>query len=356
MVATRGRTFKRPWRRSCHSSKLKSSSAPIGRKDSWYFHAVGSSNAPLLGSTAAEGLQRIGRTSIATRWRSCGSPQSASCSENFVIPPDVFGQTLKDSNMRYELTDHEWAAIKPMLPNKPRGVPRVNDRRVLNGIFWVLASGAPWRDLPKAFGPYTTCYNRFVRWRQAGVWSRIIDALAAAHDAAVQMIDTSIVRVHQHAACIARNKSQSMGRSRGGLTCKIHAVVDTNGLPVRLGLTAGEAHDNRLALSLLSCLRSGSMLLADRGYDAGWIRAFATEKGAWANVPPRCNRREPICFSPHLYRARNLVERFFNKIKQCRRVATRYDKLAANYLAFIKLASIRLRRIWRRAIQYFVET
>src|SRR5262249_43531234 len=91
MVATRGRTFKRPWRGSCHSSKLKSSSAPIGRKDSWCFHGVGSANAPLLGSTAAEGLQRIGRTSIATRWRFFGLPQSASCSENFVIPPDVFG-------------------------------------------------------------------------------------------------------------------------------------------------------------------------------------------------------------------------------------------------------------------------
>src|SRR5262249_37455676 len=94
--------------------------------------------------------------------------------------------------MRYELADYEWLAIKPMLPNKPRGVPRVNDRRVLNGIFWVLRSGAPWRDLPDHFGPYTTCYNRFVRWRRAGVWGRIIDAFAAAHDAAVQMIDTSL--------------------------------------------------------------------------------------------------------------------------------------------------------------------
>jgi len=156
--------------------------------------------------------------------------------------------------MRYELADYEWTAIKPMLPNKPRGVPRVNDRRVLNGIFWVLRSGAPWRDLPEAFGPYTTCYNRFVRWRRAGVWGRIIDALAAAHDAAVQMIDTSIVRVHQHGACITRNQRQSMGRSRGGLTSKIH-------LPVRLALSPGEAHEVRLAGKLLSRLKSGSMLI-----------------------------------------------------------------------------------------------
>jgi len=138
--------------------------------------------------------------------------------------------------MRYELTDYEWTVIRTMLPNKPRGVQRANDRRVLNGIFWVLRSGAPWRDLPDTFGPYTTCYNRFVRWRRAGVWGRIMEALAGANDTAVQMIDTSIVRVHQHAACVARNRSQSMGRSRGGLTSKIHAVVDTNGLPVRLAL------------------------------------------------------------------------------------------------------------------------
>jgi len=198
--------------------------------------------------------------------------------------------------MRYELTDHEWAAIRPMLPNKPRGVPRVNDRRVLNGIFW------------ESFGPYTTCYNRFVCWRRAGVWGKIVNALVGAHDAAVQMIDTSIVRVHQHGAFITRNRRQSMGRSRGGLTSKIHALVDTNGLPVRLALAAGEAHDNRLAGKLLSRLKSGTTLLADRGYDADWIRALAAKRRAWANIPPRSDRNEPICFSPYLYRARSLVE------------------------------------------------
>jgi transposase len=163
-----------------------------------------------------------------------------------------------------------------------------------------------------------------------------------AHGAAVQMIDTSIARVHQHGACITRNRKQSMGRSRGGLTSKIRAVVDSNGLPVRLALTAGEAHDNRLAGKLLSRLKSGTMLLADRGYDADWIRTLVRQYEAWANIPPKRNRTEAVCFSSYLYRARNLVERFFNKIKHCRRVATRYDKLAANYLAFVQLASIRL--------------
>src|ERR1700683_3811655 len=111
-------------------------------------------------------------------------------------------------------------------------------------------------------------------------------------------------------------------------------------------LAPGEAHDNRLCSVLLNALLPQTMLLADRGYDADWIRELACQQGAWANIPPKRNRKDPICFSPYLYRARNLIERFFNKIKQCRRVATRYDKLAANYLAFVKLASI---RIWLRA-------
>jgi transposase len=93
-----------------------------------------------------------------------------------------------------------------------------------------------------------------------------------------------------------------------------------------------------------SALLSGlpARTIADRGYDAGW-------QGAWANIPPKRNRREPICFSPHLYRARNSIERFFNKIKHGRRIATRYDKLAANHLAFVQLASIRL---WLRVYEF----
>ena len=111
---------------------------------------------------------------------------------------------------------------------------------------------------------------------------------------------------------------------------------------------SGKAHGNRLCSAALTGVKPRSMVLADRGYEANWIRALVNQQGAWANIPPKRNRKDPICFSPYLYRARNLVERFFNKIKQCRRIATRYDKLAANYLAFVKLASIRL---WLRAYE-----
>ena len=90
--------------------------------------------------------------------------------------------------------------IKPLPANKPRGVPRVDDRHVLNGILWVLRTGAWWRDLPERYGPYTTRYNRFNRWRKKGVWDRLMDAVVEAYDGNVQMIDSSSVRVHQHAA------------------------------------------------------------------------------------------------------------------------------------------------------------
>ena len=114
---------------------------------------------------------------------------------------------------RYDLTDFEWRVIEPLLPNKPRGVPRVDDRRVLNGIFWVLRSDAPWRDLPERYGPRTTSYNRFVRWRKAGVWGRMMDAITAAYDGDIQMIDSTSIRAHQQAATAKKGGSRSLSRS-----------------------------------------------------------------------------------------------------------------------------------------------
>jgi transposase len=99
---------------------------------------------------------------------------------------------------RYELSDFEWSIIHPLLPNKPRGVPRADDRKVLNGIYWRIRTGSPWADIPERYGPATTCANRFRRWAKIGVWDRIFEAVSQAYDGDLQMIDSSSVRVHQH--------------------------------------------------------------------------------------------------------------------------------------------------------------
>ena len=125
-------------------------------------------------------------------------------------------------------------------------------------------------------------------------------------------------------------------------------MVDRQGLPLRLALSGGQEHDSLKAIDLLRSLLRDGVLLADRAYDANAIRAFARSEGGWANIPSRRTRKDRICFSPFLYRARNRVERFFNQIKQCRRIATRYEKLAENFLAFVKLAAVRL---WLRAYE-----
>ena len=136
-----------------------------------------------------------------------------------------------------------------------------------------------------------------------------------------------------------------MGRSRGGLTTKIHAIVDANGLPMCLKLTAGQAHDGRSAADMLGHMGKGQILLADRAYDSDALRQMLADQGAWANIKPMPRRVRVPAFSKFLYRYRNLVERFFSKIKHFRAVATRYEKHAENYLALVKLASA---RIWMR--------
>jgi len=112
-----------------------------------------------------------------------------------------------------------------------------------------------------------------------------------------------------------------MGRSRGGLTTKIHALVDAEGRPVRLELTAGQTHDSQPAPDMLENIQAGAILLADKAYDSDAIRQQVESKKAWANIPPKSNRCKSFAFSKFLYRYRNLVERFFNKLKQFRGIA-----------------------------------
>ena len=218
---------------------------------------------------------------------------------------------------RYELTDAEWSIIEPLLPNKPRGVPWVDDRRALNGIRWRFRTGSPWAEIPERYGPPTTCYDRFVRWRKAEVWDRLLTAVSAGF-------------------------AGGIGRSRGGLTSKIHALVDADGRPVDLRLTGGQVHDSQEAEALLEAMPQGATLLADKGYDSNAIREAAARKKAWANIPARSNRKQRFAFSGWVYRQRNLVERFFNRIKHFRGIATRYDKCPENYLAAVKLICARI--------------
>ena len=136
-----------------------------------------------------------------------------------------------------------------------------------------------------------------------------------------------------------------MGRSKGGLTTKLHALVDANGLPILLKLTPGQANDGRSAADMFDSLREGDVLLADRAYDSDALRVEMTARGVRANIRALPQRTRKPAFSHRLYKLRNAVERFFSKIKHYRAIATRYEKHPENYLALVKLAAARL---WMR--------
>lgn len=118
--------------------------------------------------------------------------------------------------MRFDLSDREWEIIQPLLPPTRQGGERADDRRVLNGIFYVLRAGIPWNDVPSRYGPPTTIYNRFRRWAQQGIWQRIFDELQARHPSTLQMIDTTVVPAHRAAAGAEKGILQRRARRGGG--------------------------------------------------------------------------------------------------------------------------------------------
>ncbi|MGA8695455.1 MAG: IS5 family transposase [Xanthobacteraceae bacterium] len=248
---------------------------------------------------------------------------------------------------RYELSDRQWEQIADILPGKAGDPGRTgaDNRLFVHAVLWVLRSGAHWHDLPTRYGKYKSVHKRFTRWAKAGVWERVFAALIKDPHNEYVMLDTTLVRAHQQAATGKGGpQNQALGRSRGGLTTKIHMLADALGRPLRIMLTGGEVHDSKTALALLEDVDAQGVI-ADKAYDSNEIRNAITAEGMATVIPSKRSRKIRIPHDASLYKTRNRIERCFNKLKHFRRVATRFDRRAIYFLAFIHFASA---IIWSR--------
>lgn len=239
--------------------------------------------------------------------------------------------------MRKELKDNQWDMIKKLIPAKTtkKGRPAKSHRMMINAILWILRTGAPWRDMPEIYCPWQSVYTRFNRWSKQGIWQNILKILSNSSDDESKMPDSSVIRAHQHAAgAKGGQQHQALGRSRGGFSTKIHAVVDGLGYPVDVTLTPGQTHDSVPAIKMLENI-CAVYIIADKAYDNDKIIALIESQGIIPVIPSRKNRKNRREYDKHIYKERHLVEIFFNKIKQYRRVATRYEKLAQNFLSMV---------------------
>lgn len=205
----------------------------------------------------------------------------------------------------------------------------------------MLRCGARWRDCPTEYGPYTTVYNRFNRWSRQGIWHGMFLALTG-HTGIYgsAAIDATHVKAHRSAAGAKRGDFvQAIGRSRGGRTTELHGLTDEHGRPRVLLLSAGNVNEITMAAALVRAAGPIPRLLADRAYDANHLRALLADIGADAVIPSTTLRKTPIPHDPLAYKDRNRVERMWCRLKDFRRIATRYDKLARNYLAGAHLAA-----------------
>ncbi len=214
-------------------------------------------------------------------------------------------------------------------------------------------------DLPERYGKWQTVSSRFYRWQQAGIWQRILDNLQAQADSQgkldweIHYVDGTIVRAHQHAAGAKGSQAatEALGRSQGGFSTKVHIRAEGHGKPLTFVLTAGQRHETVAFEQLMTQAavhRPGRgrpkqrprRLIADKGYSSRKIRAYRRRRGIRQTIPHKANEHRSGPFNRALYRSRNLVERLINRLKQYRRIATRYEKRADNYLAMLLLAAI----------------
>lgn len=213
---------------------------------------------------------------------------------------------------------------------------------MIRAILYILRAGCPWRDLP-CDCHWRTIYGHFARWRERGLWDRILHGLTRQARGRLRFIDASYIRVH-HSGLNPRGgqADQAMGPSRGGQTTKIHALVDGRGRALKLLLSAGNVADVTMAPALVADLRPGECgtLVADKGYDSDALRALLVEKNIFPCLALNGTRKERRFFHRGYYRHRHHVENLFQSLKRHRRVATRYEKLATSFAAFVTLSAI----------------
>lgn len=242
---------------------------------------------------------------------------------------------------RHEITDQQWDGIKDFLPGKEGdpGATAKDNRLFVNAVMWIAKTGAPWRDLPERFGNWNSVFQRFNRWCKAGVFQRVMEKLQDP-DLGVLMLDSTMIRAHQHAAGAegSNAEAEALGRSRGGFSTKLHVACDGLGKPVKFILTPGQDHDVTQGPALIAG-SDAKKIIADKGYDSDALIAEIKALGAEPVIPPRSNRLEERRYDKEEYKKRNVVERFINVIKQSRRVATRYEKTARNFLGVVALAA-----------------
>ena len=243
---------------------------------------------------------------------------------------------------RHEITNEHWVRIAHFLPGQKGdpGVTAKDNRLFLNAVLWIAKTGAPWRDLPDRLGEWNSVWRRFDRWARRGVWLRVFEELKDP-DLEWLILDSTVIRAHQHAAGAAKKggADQALGRSRGGFGTKLHIAVDGLGNPVEFILTGGQEADINQGEALIKG-HDAKAVIADKGYDGNDFVAAIEASGAEAVIPPKKNRKFKRDYDKHLYKERNLAERFINRIKQYRRVATRYEKTARNFLGFVHVAAI----------------
>lgn len=207
-------------------------------------------------------------------------------------------------------------------------------------IIYVLRTGVAWRDLPAGFGPWSSVYSRWRRWSASGLWDRMLSVVAVHARGTTRFVDSTHIKLHQDGANpVGGREAQAIGRTKGGLNSKVTAVVDSYGRAVALSLHPGPRNDVRTMDAHVGLLR-GRTLVADKGFDADGLRARIRRIGGTTCIPRRRKCGGPRPFNRRLYRRRHRVENFWARIKRHRRLSTRYEKLAATFLAFIQLATV----------------